>query len=152
MWLLGSVANRGWEQVYLLLPALVIGGLLIVSQRRYLNAHVFDEATLATLGFRQRWALWWLLLAVTLLISASVVTAGVIGFVGLLAPHLARLLGEHRPPQLVMYSAISGGALLLVIDSLVKIIPTPVEMQLGVIAAFVGAPWLILLLWRQQAR
>ncbi|KFZ27874.1 hypothetical protein IDAT_12380 [Pseudidiomarina atlantica] len=152
LWLLGSVANRGWEQVYLLFPAVVIGALLIASQQRYLSAHIFDAATLATLGFRQRWALWWLLLAITLLISASVVTAGVIGFIGLLAPHLARLLGEHRPPQLVAYSALSGAALLLLIDSLVKVIPTPVEMQLGVIAAFVGAPWLIVLLWRQQVR
>lgn len=150
LWLLGSVANRGWEQVYLMLPSLAGGIALLFTQRRFINAHIFDASTLATLGFRQRVSMWWALLAVTLLISASVVTAGVIGFIGLLAPHAVRLLGEQRPLPLVVMSGLCGGLLLVLIDVLVKVIPTTVELQLGVVAAFLGAPWLIYLLTKQR--
>tara|TARA_Y100001973_G_scaffold18871_2_gene27777 strand:- start:5811 stop:6767 length:957 start_codon:yes stop_codon:yes gene_type:complete len=150
LWLLGSVANRGWEQVYLVLPSLFIAAALFAWQRSFINAHIFDAATLATLGFRQRASMWWLLLGVTLLISASVVTAGVIGFIGLLAPHAVRLLGEQRPLPLVVMSGLCGGLLVVLIDALVKVIPTTVELQLGVVAAFLGAPWLIYLLAKQR--
>lgn len=150
MWLLGSVSNRGWEQVQLMLPSIIIAIGLLYWQREFINAHIFDAPTLATLGFRQGVAMWWTLLAVTLLISASVVTAGVIGFVGLLAPHLVRLMGEQRPLPLVMLSGLCGGGLLVVIDLAVKVIPTTVELQLGVVAAFLGAPWLIYLLAKQR--
>ncbi|CAB0152011.1 Iron-uptake system permease protein FeuC [Pseudidiomarina piscicola] len=149
LWLLGSVANRGWEQVYLLLPSMAVAFALLYWQRHFIRAHIFDPQTLASLGFRQNWSLWWVLAGVTLLVSASVVTAGVISFIGLLAPHLARLLGEHRPPQLMLLSGLGGGALLLLIDAVVKLIPTTVELQLGVVAAFIGAPWLVILLMRQ---
>lgn len=150
LWLLGSVANRGWEQVLLMLPSTVIALALLFWQRHYINAHLFDAATLATLGFRQQASLWWVLLAITLLISASVVTAGVIGFIGLLAPHAVRLLGEQRPLHLVLLSGLCGGVLLVFIDTLVKLIPSTVELQLGVVAAFLGAPWLIYLLAKQR--
>lgn len=150
LWLLGSVANRGWEHVTLMLPSLVVAAALLVWQRSFINAHIFDAATLSTLGFRQRFSMWWVLLAVTLLISASVVTAGVIGFIGLLAPHLVRLLGEQRPLPLIAYSGLCGGVLLVLIDTVVKVIPTTVELQLGVVAAFLGAPWLIYLLSKQR--
>ncbi|RUO57327.1 FecCD family ABC transporter permease [Pseudidiomarina insulisalsae] len=150
MWLLGSVANRGWEQVVLMIPSLMIALALLYWQRHYINAHIFDYQTLATLGFAQKRSLWWVLFAVTLLVSASVVTAGVIGFIGLLAPHAARLLGEERPPQLMLLSGICGGLLLVLIDTVVKIVPTTVELQLGVVAAFLGAPWLIYLLYKQR--
>ncbi|WP_258808497.1 iron ABC transporter permease [Pseudidiomarina sp. CB1] len=150
LWLLGSVANRGWEQVLLMLPNIVLAGAVLYWQRNYVDAHIFDVATLATLGFRQRFATWWVLLAVTLLISASVVTAGVIGFIGLLAPHAVRLLGEHRPLPLIALSGLCGGGLLVLIDAVVKTIPTTVELQLGVVAAFLGAPWLIYLLAKQR--
>ncbi|MDN7128138.1 FecCD family ABC transporter permease [Pseudidiomarina terrestris] len=149
LWLLGSVANRGWEQIYLLVPSMVLAFGLLYWQRNFINAHIFDQQTLASLGFRQNWSAWWVLASVTLLISASVVTAGVISFVGLLAPHLARLLGENRPPQLMVLSGLGGGALLLLIDAVVKLVPTTVELQLGVVAAFIGAPWLVYLLMRQ---
>lgn len=149
LWLLGSVANRGWEQVYLLVPSMALAFVVLTWQRNFINAHIFDPHTLASLGFRQNWSAWWVLAAVTLLISASVVTAGVISFIGLLAPHLARLLGEHRPPQLMLLSGLGGGALLLLIDGIVKLVPTTVELQLGVVAAFIGAPWLVYLLMRQ---
>lgn len=149
LWLMGSVANRGWSYVGLMLPALVLSTFLLVSQRRYLEVQVFDEVTAKTFGFNERRSRFLLLLAVALLVSASVVTAGIIGFIGLVAPHLARLLNIRRPLPLILSSGIGGGLLLCAVDALVKTIDTRVELQLGVVIALLGAPWLLLLLTRQ---
>jgi iron complex transport system permease protein len=148
LWLMGSVANRGWPQVSLIAPCVVIGAAILWSQRAFIGAHIFDQATLLSLGFRYASSMWLVLMAVTLLVAGSVVSAGIIGFIGLIAPHLVRLLGVQQPARLLWYSAMSGGLLLVVVDALVKWLPTRVELHLGVVAAIIGAPVLILLLQR----
>lgn len=148
LWLMGSVANRGWPQVGLIAPCVVLGGAILWSQRAFIGAHIFDQATLLSLGFRYTSAMWLVLLAVTLLVAGSVVSAGIIGFVGLIAPHLVRLMGVQQPRQLLCFSALSGGLLLVLVDGLVKWLPTRVELHLGVVAAVIGAPILIALLQR----
>jgi iron complex transport system permease protein len=152
LWLMGSVANRGWAYVWLMIPAVVLAVALLVSQRRYLQAQVFDEVTVRTLGFHEGRSKFLLLLAVALLVSASVVTAGIIGFIGLVAPHVVRLLGVNRPLPLVIFSGIVGGVLLVAVDALVKSMDTRVELQLGVVIALLGAPWLLVLLTKQESR
>lgn len=151
LWLMGSVANRGWSHVWLMAPSLVLALLLLLSQRRFLSAQIFDDATIATLGFQLGWKRFLIFAAVALLVSASVVTAGIIGFVGLLAPHAARLLGQHQPLPMILLSALLGAWLLMLMDWLVRLIPTPVELQLGVVVSLIGAPWLLILLYRQHA-
>lgn len=148
LWLMGSVANRGWPQVWLIAPCLLIGTTVLWAQRAFINAHIFDQSTLLSLGFRYAMAMWLVLIAVTLLVAGSVVSAGIIGFIGLIAPHFVRMLGVQKPSQLVFCSALSGGLLLIVVDALVKWLPTRVELHLGVVAAMIGAPLLILLLQR----
>jgi iron complex transport system permease protein len=148
LWLMGSVANRGWPQVWLIAPCVVLGGAILYYQRAFISAHMFDQATLLSLGFRYARSMWLVLLAVTLLVAGSVVSAGIIGFVGLIAPHLVRMLGVQQPSLLVWYSTLSGGLLLVIVDALVKWLPTRVELHLGVVAAIIGAPLLILLLQR----
>lgn len=150
MWLMGSVANRGWPYVMLMVPAFIVSLLLIYTQRFYLKAQVFDEETVQTLGFNEKQSKFILLLVVALLASASVVTAGVIGFVGLLAPHLARLLGLVKPIPLIITSGAIGSILLTAVDAMVKSIDTRVELQLGVVIALLGGPWLLFLLVRQE--
>lgn len=148
LWLMGSVANRGWPQVWLIAPCVVIGSIILWRQRAFIGAHIFDQPTLLSLGFRYAMAMWLVLLAVTLLVAGSVVSAGIIGFVGLIAPHLVRLLGVQQPRLLLGFSALSGGLLLVLVDGLVKWLPTRVELHLGVVAAVIGAPILVLLLQR----
>lgn len=148
LWLMGSVANRGWAYVWLILPLLVVSIFLLLTQSRYIQAQIFDESTAQTLGFNESWSKFLLLLVTALLVSGSVVTAGVIGFIGLVAPHLVRLLGIRRPNQLIYCSGVVGGILLIGVDALVQTIPTRVELQLGVVIALIGAPWLLLLLHR----
>lgn len=148
LWLMGSVANRGWAYVWLILPLLVVSLLLLMTQRHYIQAQIFDEPTVQTLGFNENWSKFLLLLVTALLVSVSVVTAGIIGFIGLVAPHLVRLLGLRRPNQLIYSSGMIGGILLVGVDALVQTIDTRVELQLGVVIALIGAPWLLLLLHR----
>ncbi|SFR60818.1 iron complex transport system permease protein [Pseudidiomarina maritima] len=148
LWLMGSVSNRGWAYVWLILPLLIVSLVLLMTQRHYIQAQIFDEPTVQTLGFNEAWSKFLLLLVTALLVSASVVTAGIIGFIGLVAPHLVRLLGLRRPNQLIYYSGAVGGILLVGVDALVQTIDTRVELQLGVVIALIGAPWLLLLLHR----
>ncbi|OZB04725.1 MAG: hypothetical protein B7X54_07245 [Idiomarina sp. 34-48-12] len=148
LWLMGSVANRGWAYVWLILPLLIISILILITQRQYIQAQIFDEPTVRTFGFNESWSKFLLLLATALLVSASVVTAGIIGFIGLVAPHLVRLLGIRRPNQLIYGSGLIGGVLLVAVDALVQTINTRVELQLGVVIALIGAPWLLFLLHR----
>ncbi|WP_404409902.1 iron ABC transporter permease [Pseudidiomarina marina] len=148
LWLMGSVANRGWAYVWIILPLLIVSLLILVTQRRYIQAQIFDEPTAQTLGFNEYWSRFLLLLVTALLVSASVVTAGIIGFIGLVAPHLVRLLGIRRPNSLIYSSGFVGGMLLVGVDALVQTINTRVELQLGVVIALIGAPWLLLLLHR----
>lgn len=148
LWLMGSVANRGWSHVMLMAPCLLVGAVLLFSQRQFIAAHIFDPATLRSLGFNANRASVLVLFAVTLLVSASVITAGVVSFIGLLAPHAVRLVGIQRPYPLLLWSAAAGALLMAVIDMAIRLIPTAVELQLGVVAAFLGAPLLVILLRR----
>lgn len=150
LWLMGSVANRGWPYIWLIAPALCISALIVWWQRNFIQVQVFDEQTVETMGFHTSRSKFVLLLAVALLTSASVVSAGIIGFIGLVAPHLIRLLGIRQPLAIVTGSAFGGATLLVAVDALVKSIDTRVEMQLGVVIALIGAPWLLVLLVRQR--
>lgn len=149
LWLMGSVANRGWPYVWLILPPLLIAVGLLFYQRRFIQVQVFDESTVETMGFNTRRSKFIVLLAVALLTSASVVSAGVIGFVGLIAPHLVRLLGGRKPLTILSASGFVGAGLLIAVDAVVKSIDTRVELQLGIVIALIGAPWLLVLLMRR---
>ena len=136
--------------MWLLLPSLLVSSALLWWQKRFIQVQVFDEQTVETMGFHTARSKFFLLLAVALLTSASVVTAGIIGFIGLVAPHLVRLLGIRQPLPLVVASAVGGAILLVAVDALVKTLNTRVELQLGVVIALLGAPWLLVLLLRQR--
>jgi len=150
LWLMGSVANRGWPYVWLVLPAIFVSGLILWWQRRFIQVQVFDEQVVETMGFETSRSKFMLLLAVALLTSVSVVSAGIVGFIGLVAPHLIRLLGIRQPLSIIAGSALGGAVLLVAVDALVKSLNTRVELQLGVVIALIGAPWLLVLLVRQR--
>ncbi|HET8816906.1 MAG TPA: iron ABC transporter permease [Pseudidiomarina sp.] len=152
LWLMGSVANRGWEHVTLMLPSTVLATLIFFSQRRFIGAHVFASSQFAVLGFHYQRAQAAVLLGLTLLVGASVVSAGMIGFIGLIAPHIVRLMGIQQPRTLLWWSAAMGGSCLIAVDTLVMWLPTRQELPLGVITALLGAPILLYLLHRFAAR
>lgn len=145
-WLLGSLANRGWDQLLLALPFILLGGLLLFCARNYLRALSLGEASAASLGFRGRRYPLLLLAGIAGAVGAAVSVAGTIGFVGLVVPHLMRPLVGRDPARLLWASALAGALLLLLADILVVNFDGAQELRIGAVTAFIGAPfffWLI---------
>jgi len=150
VWLTGSVYGRSWEQLLILLPWLLIFGLVALVMARELNALSLGDEVARGLGNRverQRGAL---LVTSVALASASVATAGSIGFVGLMSPHIARkLVGGTHEGQLPT-AAMIGGMLVVVADLAGRMLFAPTELPCGLITAAIGAPFFIYLLIRKR--
>lgn len=151
-WLLGSVSERGLNHLIVLLPALVIGGLLVWRQRHLLAALSLGEAVAQSMGLALGRGSRLIVLGTALLVGASVAIAGSIGFVGLLVPHLVRPLVNHRPDRLLLPSAAAGAALVCLADICVRLLPPGREIKLGVLTSLLGAPLFIWLIWKDRQR
>jgi iron complex transport system permease protein len=146
-WMLGSLTDRSMTQVWFVLPFMGAGWLLVASSWRALDALSLGEDTAATLGFSMKSVTLRAILGTGLAVGAAVSVTGVIGFVGLVVPHLMRPLVGQRPASLLLPSAFGGAALVLAADLLVRLPVDGPELKLGVVTALVGAPfflWLIL--------
>ena len=146
-WMLGSLTDRSMLQVWFVLPFMSVGWLLVASTWRALDALSLGEDTAATLGFSMKSVTLRAILGTGLAVGAAVSVTGVIGFVGLVVPHLMRPLVGQRPASLLLPSAFGGAALVLAADLLVRLPVDGPELKLGVVTALVGAPfflWLIL--------
>lgn len=152
-WLLGSLANRGWDQLLLALPFILFGAVLLYCARNYLRALSLGEDSAASLGFRGRRYPVMVLLGIASAVGAAVAVAGTIGFVGLVVPHLMRPLVKQDPGRLLWSSALAGALLLLLADILVINFVGAQELRIGAVTAFIGAPfffWLIVSARRGQ--
>ncbi len=147
-WLLGSLKDRSMDHFYLALPFMVLGTILLLSSGRALDALTLGEDTAVSLGFDLRRLRVLLITGTALAVGAGVAVAGVIGFIGLVVPHLLRPLVGHEPRRLLLASMVGGAALVLAADIGVRLIPTQVEMKLGVLTALVGAPFFLFLIFR----
>lgn len=149
-WLMGGFSGRHWDHVLIMLPYLSLGLLLTLYHLRELNALLLGEETAAHLGVDVEAVKRNLLVASSLLTAAAVSVAGVIGFVGLVVPHIMRLMvgPDHR--HLVPAAAIGGGLFMLLADTLARTIVAPAELPVGVITALVGGPFFLYLLRRRQ--
>ena len=146
-WMLGSLTDRSMAQVWFVLPFMGLGWLLVASTWRALDALALGEDTAATLGFSMRSVTLRAILGTGLAVGAAVSVTGVIGFVGLVVPHLMRPLVGQRPASLLLPSALGGAALVLAADIVVRLPVGGPELKLGVVTALLGAPfflWLIL--------
>ena len=139
-WSLGSVANRSFSDIALTLPFIAIGAVLLMLSKRNLSALTLGESTAQGLGVNLKRTRLLIILGTGLITGAVVSLAGAIGFVGIVAPHLVRPLVGHDPARTLLPATLLGGALLVVADIGVRLIPTPTELRLGVVAALIGAP------------
>lgn len=149
-WTLGSVANRSYEDLMLAVPLMGAGAFLLFRHRRGLSALTLGEEAASGVGLnlaRQRIAV---VAGAGLAAGASVALAGVIGFVGIVAPHIVRPLVGYDPARSLAPSALLGGAMLVFADIGVRLLPTAVELNLGVVAALFGAPAFIWIAIRQR--
>ncbi len=149
-WLMGSLAMKNWADVYIVLPCLVIGLPILIAYGQALNLFVLGERHAAHLGIRVERTKLIVLIGSTLLTAAAVSVSGVIGFVGLVVPHLIRLMVGPDYRLLIPLSAIGGGIFVLWSDTLARIALAPKEIPLGVVTALLGAPFFAYLLYRRK--
>ncbi len=148
-WLYGDLSASRYAQVWVLLPVTLAGSLVLCAYGRHLNLFTAGEETAAHLGMEVEKTKHVLLLAVSLLTGVVVSVSGIIGFVGLIVPHLMRMAfgADHR--MLIPASGLFGVFFLVTADTLARTIIAPGELPVGVITAFLGAPFFILLLNRR---
>ena len=150
-WMMGSLADRSMREVWLAVPAIVVGLLVLAGTRQGLQALSLGEETAHSLGIDLRRLRLRVLLGTALSVGAAVSVAGSIGVVGLVAPHLMRPWVKADPGRLLGVSAWSGAVLLLVADMGVRLMYTQgQELKLGVLTALIGAPFFLRLILRRD--
>lgn len=150
LWLNGALTDRSWQEVTLAAPLIVGGIVLLLVASRSLDALTLGEAAARSLGVRPGALLGLLVGGVGLTVGASVAVAGIIGFVGLIVPHLVRPITDRLPSSLIVPSALAGGWLVLAADSLVRILPLVTELRLGIALSLLGAPFFLWLLLKMR--
>ncbi|MEG4349793.1 iron ABC transporter permease [Microcoleus sp. LAD1_D5] len=152
VWLAGSVYGRTWEQVFSFLPWLIVFVPMALTLARHLNALNLGDDVAKGLGTRVEWQRGLLVLVGVALAGAGVATAGMIGFVGLIAPHLGRQLVGTNHEGLIPTSALLGGVIVVVADLLGRTLFAPIELPCGVVTAAIGAPYFLFLLIRNRKK
>lgn len=151
-WMMGALTDRGWRDVWLGVPCMMVGCLILMTTRHSLDALTLGEEAALSLGIDPARLQAAIVAGIGLAVGASVAVTGVVGFVGLIVPHFVRLLVGEKPSALLIPSALGGAILTLVADSAVRLIPGPGEIRLGVAMAVLGAPFFLILLYRSNGR
>ena len=151
-WLMGALTDRGIDDVTRALPFMILGGAILLTTGRALDALTLGEDTARSLGVNPARLQWAIVAGVGLSVGASVAVSGVVGFVGLIVPHFIRSIVGERPSATLLPSALGGAILTLTADSFVRLIPGPGEVRLGIAMAVLGAPFFFLLLSRIRSR
>jgi len=147
-WMMGSVANRTWFDLLFCAGGLAIAAALALRLGRGLRFLTLGEETARSMGVDMVHLTQIVVLGSSLLAGLSVAVAGVIGFVGLAAPHFVRALGVKDPYRLIWPSTLTGGILVLLADGLVRALPPTADVRLGVLTSLIGAPLFAVLAYR----
>ncbi len=150
-WLLGSTSAPYWDDIAGMAPLVCLGVVLMWSQARGLDALGFGEESTTALGVNVKRLRQTVILSASMATAASVAACGIIGFVGLIAPHVARLLVGARHAVLIPASGLVGALLLLIADDLARVAVAPAELPLGVVTALFGAPFFLYILRTRQS-
>jgi iron complex transport system permease protein len=147
-WLMGALTDRGWAEVQLAAPLTAVGVALLMVAGRSLDALTLGDAAARSLGVDPRRLQALLIAGVGLTVGSGVAVAGIVGFVGLIVPHLVRPLTDRRPSSLIVPSALAGALLVLVADCVCRVLPLVSELRLGIALSLIGAPFFLWLLLR----
>lgn len=151
-WLQGSLMWAKLDTLLISLPIVLTGIFCLYHTRRYLDLLTFGEETASTMGVDPKRSFFITTFGVALLVWATIPQTGTIGFIGLIAPHFARILLKARPSQLYLTSALIGALLLLLADLAILYIPLFSHIYIGTLTALIGAPCLIWMLLTQQRK
>ena len=150
VWILGRLSTNGWSDVLSLLPYAVISGAVIFALRRNLDVLSVGDAEAGAMGLPVARIRLLLVVAATLATAAAVAVSGLIGFVGIIVPHLVRLVAGSSYRVVVPLSMVFGAAFLVITDLGARTIMSPAELPIGVVTAFLGAPFFLLVLRRSR--
>ena len=151
-WLLGALTDRSWDDVKVAAPLVAVGAALLFATGRSLDALTLGEQAARSMGVDPARLQALVIAGVALTVGASVATAGQIGFVGLIVPHMVRPFAGHRPSAILLPSALGGALLLTLADVLVRIAPTVSELRLGIAMSMLGGPFFLYLLVAMRRR
>ncbi|HAZ31341.1 MAG TPA: iron ABC transporter, partial [Dehalococcoidia bacterium] len=149
-WLMGRFSLGNWEQVWIVAPGVIIGMAVIWLHARPLNVMQLDEEQAQQLGINVERVKLILLVAATLITAAAVSFVGTIGFVGIIVPHAVRLIWGPDHRFLLPLATLAGAGFLILADTVARTVLAPTEIPVGVITAFVGAPFFLYLLRQKK--
>lgn len=149
-WTMGSFGAASYNQIIVLTPIIIIVTAYLIINNRKLNIMSVAEESAYTLGVDGEKVKKRIILLSSLLVATIVSISGIIGFVGLIIPHIARILAGANHRELIPFSAILGGLFLIICDTLARNIMPPTELPVGVITSIFGAPYFIYLLWKRK--
>ena len=145
-WILGRLSTAGWGEVRLLLPYAVVTWVVLLAHRRVLDVLAVGDDEAATLGVHAQRSRLIIIVAASLGTAAAVSVSGLIAFVGIIVPHTVRLLAGQSHRVVLPLSMLFGGAFLCLADLLARTLSSPAEIPIGVVTAFFGAPFFVLVL------
>ena len=145
-WLLGRLSTNGWSEIWTLLPYAVLTGAVLLVSRRLLDVLAVGDDEASTLGLNVNRARLVIVLTASLAIAAAVSVSGLIAFVGVVVPHTVRLISGSSYRVILPLSVLFGGAFLVGADIVARTALSPAEVPVGVVTAFVGAPFFALVL------
>lgn len=149
-WLNGALTDRSWNDVVVAVPLILAGSAILATTARSLDALTLGEAAARSIGVDPRRLQVAVIAGTALIVGAAVAAAGVIGFVGLIVPHLVRPFAGNRPSAILLPSTLAGALLLTVADALVRVVPTVSELRLGIAMSLIGGPFFLFLLVRMR--
>jgi iron complex transport system permease protein len=150
LWTMGSLSTAGWNQVLIGVPVMVAGMIPCFFFARDLNIMLLGEEEAYHLGVKTQQVRAFIMIFTALVVSAAVSVSGLIGFVGLMVPHMLRLICGPDHKLLLPASFLGGGIFLMLCDMAARTLASPLEIPVGVITALLGAPFFIYLLRRRK--
>lgn len=150
MWMLGSLENRSMTDVALATPFILLGMAMILPTSKALSTLVLGEDTAKSMGINLPRTRSLIVFGSAACVGAGVAVAGMIGFVGLVVPHLVRPYVGHDPGRSLIPSALMGGVILLIADMIARQPLVQAELRLGVLTAMIGAPFFLWIIWRTR--
>jgi iron complex transport system permease protein len=145
-WLLGRLSGAGWHEVLLMLPYCAVSWVALLAHRRVLDVMALGDDEAATLGLHPGRSRIIVIVAASLGTAAAVSVSGLIGFVGIIVPHFVRMVAGRSNRVVLPLSLIFGAAFLCAADLLARTLSAPAEIPIGVVTAFFGAPFFVIVL------
>jgi iron complex transport system permease protein len=150
IWTMGSLGGATWQIVLMLLPFIITPIILLPRLAKSLNAFALGENEAAYLGINVKRLKTLIIVLATMAVGASVAVAGIIGFVGLIVPHMVRTISGNDHRGLLLNSALAGASLLTLADVCSRVLIAPAELPIGIVTAVLGTPVFVMLLLKQK--